>query len=86
MEIHTNFSTLVAKYFPNTLFLPTFGNNDFKFHYQTPSPDYQKEFFSKLFDLWFTNNPTNKALLDLNLIKQTFMMGGYYRINLPQNP
>ena len=57
------------KYLPNTIFLPTFGNNDFKFHYMAPTPDYAQEFYSKIFDLWFTKNPTNKRLLDLDLIK-----------------
>ena len=84
--VHANFSSLVAKYLPNTLFLPTFGNNDFKFHYMAPTPDYAQEYFSRIFDQWFTQNPTNKGLLDLDLIKQTFMTGGYYRVNLPQSP
>ena len=36
MQVHQNFSILAAKYLPNTIVLPTFGNNDFKFHYQAP--------------------------------------------------
>ena len=36
LQVHQNFSILAAKYLPNTVVLPTFGNNDFKYHYQTP--------------------------------------------------
>jgi hypothetical protein len=37
LDVHLNFSILAAQYLPNALVLPTFGNNDFKFHYQAPT-------------------------------------------------
>ena len=33
LKAHSNFTMYVAKYLPNTLILPSFGNNDFKYHY-----------------------------------------------------
>ena len=83
-QIYANFSQFLYKYLPNTLFIPTFGNNDFRYHYQSPTDDFKKEFYGKIFDMWFTKHPTNSKLMDLNLIRQTFMYGGYYRVNLPQ--
>ena len=83
--MHQNFSILAAKYLPNTIVLPTFGNNDFKFHYQTPLQDNKKPFFEEIFDFWFQNHPANSKMLNLPLIKSTFMMGGFYRVNLPQS-
>jgi hypothetical protein len=85
LEVHQNFSILAAKYLPNTIVLPTFGNNDFKFHYQTPLQDNKKPFFEEIFEFWFQNHPANSKMLNLPLIKSTFMMGGFYRVNLPQS-
>jgi hypothetical protein len=77
---------MVATYLPETLFIPTFGNNDFKFHYQAPTLNYSKDFYSTIFDLWFTKNPMNQATLNLTLINETFLDGGYYRVDLPESP
>ena len=81
--MHKNFSILAAQYLPNAILLPNFGNNDFKFHYQAPTMADKKEFFETIFDYWFLQHPTNSKLLNLNLIKSTFLMGGFYRVNLP---
>ena len=32
-DVHTKISDLLAKYLPNTLMIPTFGNNDWLYHY-----------------------------------------------------
>lgn len=37
-----------------------------------------------IFNAWFAEQPTNSRVLNLNLIRETFMMGGFYRVNLPQ--
>jgi hypothetical protein len=74
---------LVAKYLPNTVVLPSFGNNDFKFHYMPPTQDDKHQFFETLFGYWFKNHPANSKLLNLNLIWNTFEMNGFYRVNLP---
>ena len=84
LQVHTNFSNLAAKYIPNTIILPTIGNNDFRYRYQgAPTEDYRKSFFGKIFDLWFKNHPANAKALNLDLIYGTFIYGGYYRVNLP---
>ncbi len=84
MEVHKNFSILTAKYLPNTIILPTFGNNDFKYHYQAPLNSEKASFYWPIFDSWFQKHPANSKLLNLDLIKTTFMMEGFYRVNLPQ--
>lgn len=84
MEVHRNFSVLTAKYLPNTLVLPSFGNNDFKFHYQPPTSTDKKSFYETIFDFWFKNHPANSKLLNTDLIKSTFLKDGFYRVNLPQ--
>ena len=35
-----------------------------------------------MFDLWFANHPKNKKLPNLDLIRRTFLNGGYYRVDL----
>ena len=45
MEVHKNFSLLAAQYLPKAIVLPTLGNNDFKYTYQTPSIQDKNEFF-----------------------------------------
>jgi hypothetical protein len=65
--------------------LPTFGNNDFKFHYEVPDDDYKLEFYSKIMKGWFTDQPTNSKTLNTDLIKTTFLYGGYYRVNFGSN-
>ncbi len=55
------------------MILPTFGNNDFKFHYEVPddipNEDYKIEYYTKLLNEWFIDQPTNKKTLNYDLIK-----------------
>jgi hypothetical protein len=68
---------------PNTIVLPTFGNNDFQFHYQVPTNETMQSFYSEIFDDWFSLIQANKRILNqTELIKRTFMQGGFYRVNL----
>jgi predicted phosphodiesterase len=85
MQVHKNFSTLFAKEFPQTLLLPTFGNNDFQFHYQAPNVTDRQAFYSSIYNNWFVDNAFNAAHLDQELVRTTFFTGGYYRVNLNQN-
>ena len=69
---------MLRKYFPNTIVLITFGNNDCKYHYDAPHQEEKKEFYNFLFDLWFNKHPANSKILFDNL---TFYDGGYYRFD-----
>ena len=50
---HTLVADYMKKYFPDTLILPTLGNNDVKYHYQVPGSDHKDEFYSYMFNEWF---------------------------------
>jgi len=65
MEIHKNFTELIIKYLPSTLMLPSFGNNDIKFHYQAPDEDEKHQYYSHIFNLWFERIPFNAKNLPL---------------------
>lgn len=82
-EIHSNVSKHIAEHLPNTLIIPSFGNNDFKYHYNSPDEDHKTEFYSYIFDLWFTNMTSkNRNLSNLEDIKASFLKGGYYRVDI----
>jgi hypothetical protein len=71
---------------PNTIVLPTFGNNDFEFHYQVPQLDMISTFYGEIFSDWFETIAANKRLLNqTESIRRTFMQGGFYRANLNSN-
>ena len=77
---------LLRKYLPNVLIIPTLGNNDFVFHYQSPFGEYRSEFYSFLSQNWFANQPQMVNRPDLNAINDTFMNGGgYYKVKLNDN-
>ena len=67
---------------PHTLVLPTFGNNDFDIDDEPANETSKHEFYSRIFKLWFEDHPTNKAKMNLTSIRETFMKGGYYRVDL----
>lgn len=49
-----------AKYFPNTILIPTLGNNDPKYHYEGLNLQDKAEFYGFYFDTWFSQQPRNK--------------------------
>ena len=63
--------------------LPTFGNNDFQFHYQVPNITLRDAFYTEIMNDWFQNIAFNAKNVNYELIKTTFKSGGYYRVNLP---
>ena len=65
------------------MILPTFGNNDFQFHYQIPNVTLREAFYNEIMDDWFRVIGYNAQHLNYDLIKTTFRTGGYYRVNLP---
>jgi hypothetical protein len=73
---------LFAKYFPDTLVVPSIGNNDPKYHYQGIDPEDKADFYGTFFQHWFSEHPRNSRLPELASVKQTFMFGGYYRVDL----
>ena len=76
MAIHRNISEAFATKLPQTLLIPTLGNNDWLYHYQTPSESNKTEFFTRLHDLWFSHQHIKPA------DNATFLNGGYYRMDV----
>lgn len=77
-QSHELVADMLRKYFPNTIVLITFGNNDCKFHYDAPHLEEKKEFYNFLYDLWFNKHPANSKIVFDN---HTFNDGGYYRFD-----
>ena len=70
----------IQKHFPNALILPTIGNNDTEFHYQSPNFGGNKEnYYDTFFNSWFTEHKANKNLTNFNEIEQSFKKGGFYK-------
>ncbi len=85
-EVHTSISELLAKYLPNTLIIPTLGNNDYIYHYQSPFGQFRQEYYSLMSHNWFTLQPQMANRPDMPQINQTFNEnGGYYKVKLNQN-
>jgi hypothetical protein len=58
----------------------TFGNNDCKYHNNSPKESEREEFYSYIYNLWFENHPANRPYAAA--AKDTFMNGGYYRADV----
>ena len=56
-------SATVSQYFPNALVLPSFGNNDPKYHYMALNNEDKQEYFSFVYDAWFTHMSGNQLKL-----------------------
>ncbi len=53
MMIHGKVADLLAKYLPKTMIIPSYGNNDWLFHYQYPAGEHKEDFLTKMFNNWF---------------------------------
>jgi hypothetical protein len=84
-DLHQSVATLLSKYLPNTQIIPTLGNNDWLYHYQSPYTDFKADFYGLLFDKWFQQQGVSRARSDIDKIKSTFLDGGYYRIDMSDN-
>ena len=73
---------MFKKYFPETLIVPSMGNNDGKYHYQGIDLEDKQDFFSAFFEHWFLDHPHNSQLANIEEIRKTFMFGGYYRVDV----
>lgn len=73
--------TKLAEAFPDTLIVPTFGNNDGRYHDEAIDEADKTDYYNFAFDLWLNKLPGN-ANLDKTAIKQTLLAGGYYRVDV----
>lgn len=80
--MHKTISDILAEQLPNTQIVPTFGNNDWLFHYQSPAEVNKSNFYPVMFDYWFKSQPMSAGRKDLASIQETFLDGGYYRLDL----
>jgi len=83
LDTLTSVAHSIQQYFPNTLILPTIGNNDTEFHYQ--SPDFginKKSYYDAFFGSWFTDHQVNNQIANIREIERTFKNGGYYRVDV----
>ena len=58
------------------------GNNDGKYHYQGIDKADKEDFYGNYYQHWFLNHPFNSQLPNIGDIKNTFMNGGYYRVDI----
>lgn len=64
--------TKISEAFPGKVILPTIGNNDGRFHDQAIDESDRSDYYSFLYDLWFSGFSGNHSL-DLASIKSTFL-------------
>ena len=88
---------MFARIFPKALVLITEGNNDTRFHYNPAWPlndtvnaidgdeKWAEEFYENTFDWFFTQQPKNAALPEINEIEKTYLKGGYYSVEIGTN-
>jgi hypothetical protein len=73
------FVDLLSSKFPNTIILPSIGNNDIKYHYKAPAQDEEaKDYYTFFADVLFNQVSGNKRI-KTDLIKQSFLFKGYFR-------
>jgi len=75
---------LLAKWFPNTIVIPTQGNNDGRYHDSGPNTDEKADYFGFLWKQWFENMPGNAELVKNPTIKENFLYGGFCRIDIAE--
>jgi hypothetical protein len=70
------------EYFPDTLVLPSMGNNDGKYHYSGTAKADKADYYGFFFQHWFLAHPANKKIPALSMIEHTFKYGGYFRVDI----
>ena len=65
MRIHQNISNIITEVMPNTIVIPTFGNNDFDIDDEPANETTKKEFYNRIFNMWFVEHPKNSKLMNL---------------------
>ena len=77
--------TKIQKVYPGVPILSSIGNNDVEYHYQAPNTTDKAQYYSDMFDLWFTNVSANMAYKNISYINETFLNGGYYRYDTEED-
>lgn len=84
--MHQSLSQIIAREMPDTLVLPTFGNNDFDIDDEPANETTKKDFYNRIYKMWFEEHPTNaKKIAGSNMSAvnhHTFHKGGYYRVDI----
>lgn len=52
-------ASLMTEYFPNTVVVPTFGNNDAKYHYLPAYGSYASPYYADFYLKFFEQHPRN---------------------------
>ena len=84
LAIHSKLVSILGDKFPRALIIPAFGNNDTMYH-DNPIPlEDEYRFFAYIYTQWFDLLPGNRDQLydQREDIKETFMKGGYYRVDI----
>jgi hypothetical protein len=69
--VKANFKATFDKFnehFPDTIILPTFGNNDGRYKDEAIDEADKTDYYSFLYDLWFVELYTNRSLLNRDII------------------
>jgi hypothetical protein len=82
MAVHANLSGFLREQAPHVLTIPTFGNNDFALDDEPANDATKAEYYGRIFKMWFLEHPTNSKLMNLTRVNETFMNGGYYRVDI----
>lgn len=85
MATHSSITELMTVKFPDTLIVPVFGNNDSEYHDNPIPKEDAFYFYDYIYNLWFRTLPPNALQLtseEKEAIYDTFINGGYYRIDL----
>ncbi len=73
---------IFIKYFPDTLVIPSMGNNDGKYHYQGIDEADKADYYGFFYQRWFINHPLYSKVASLKAAESTFKYAGYYRIDI----
>lgn len=75
----------MSEYFPNSIVLPTFGNNDTKYHYLPAFGEYAPEYYAGFYNSFFKMHPRNSQLPEIDEVNRTMSKSGYYRVQIAPN-
>ena len=81
-SIHAQAQELFTEFFPDIPVFLSFGNNDCKWHDNAAFQEEKNEFYSYMFDLWFSKHPANRKYADA--ARDTYVNGGYFRIDFDE--
>ena len=71
---------LIGDRFPGVPVIPSIGNNDMPYHYQTPNLTQKAFIYGDLYDIWFSKFPGNAKWA--SSVETTFKQAGYYTYDI----